>query len=156
MGRRALETALRTHDGVSDDGQSLLEAATKRFGPPTSWPSQFYTRNDRAGLLAEFAVDVAELGRSGDAAASGLMQEAGREAARTALAAASGPCTISLTGGLVQAGEQLLTGFHEEAARLSRNVDIIESQGGPLHGALTLGRLAAGGKVQEQDQVLWT
>lgn len=158
VGRRALELALRTHDGVSDDGQPLLEAATRRFGPPTSWPSKFYTRNDRAGLLAEFAVDVAELGRSGDAVAAALMQEAGREAARSALAAAdtSGPCTIALTGGLVQAGEHLLSGFRAEAARLSGNVVIMEPEGDPLHGALILGRLAAQGKVRDQDQVLWT
>ncbi|MDN5808345.1 MAG: hypothetical protein L0H52_14340, partial [Brevibacterium sp.] len=73
LGRRALELALRTHDGVDSGGRSLLEAATRIFGPPATWPAQFYTSEGRAGLLAGFAVDVAELSGSGDAAATGLL-----------------------------------------------------------------------------------
>lgn len=87
LGRQGLELALRTHDGLDERGRALLEAGTRRFGPSTSWPGQFYTRNDRAGLLAEFAVDIAEAARAGDAASADLLRSAGEEAARSALAA---------------------------------------------------------------------
>lgn len=177
LGRRALELALRTHDGVDSGGRSLLEAATRIFGPPASWPAQFYTSDGRAGLLAGFAVEVTELSGSGDAAATGLLAEAGAEAARSALAAAGYrsreaggtdstggtgstgglelPLHIALTGGLVRAGDALVSGFREEATRLRGDVIIEEPSGGPLMGAAMLGRLAAEEKLRAQDTVLW-
>ncbi|WP_350269695.1 BadF/BadG/BcrA/BcrD ATPase family protein [Brevibacterium sp. CBA3109] len=171
LGRRSLELALRTHDGVDPGGRSLLEAATRTFGPPATWPSQFYTRDGRAGLLAGFAVEVAALSRSGDAVATGLLREAGAEAARSALAAArrrsrgargTGPADdldqpphIALTGGLIRAGDALVSGFRDEATRLRSDVIIEEPNGGPLIGSATLGRLAAEGKLRAQDTVLW-
>ncbi|MGO2862511.1 MAG: BadF/BadG/BcrA/BcrD ATPase family protein [Brevibacterium sp.] len=164
LGRRALELALRTHDGVDDSGWSLLEAASRRFGAPASWPAQFYTRGDRAGLLADFAADLADLGRAGDEAAIRLLAEAGREAARSALAAAAGgsssgsseePQRQALTGGLAQAGGALLEGFRSEAARLHAHVTIVEPAGDPLAGAVTVARLGAGGRLRAQDGILW-
>lgn len=156
IGRQALESALRTHDGVSAAGRTLLEAATVRFGPPASWPGQFYTRDDRAGRLAGFAADVAALALTGDPAAAGLMCAAGREAARTAVAASRASGSIALTGGLAQAGGQLVSGFREEAERLRPGVVVVEPKGDPLSGSLLLGRLAADGKLRQQDTVLWT
>lgn len=173
LGRRSLELALLTHDGVDQSGRSLLESATRLFGPPAVWPSQFYTRDNRAGLLADFAVEVATLSNSGDAVASGLLREAGGEAARSALAAATSgqgslghgasgaaedserPLRIALTGGLVRAGEALVSGFRDEAARLRPGVIIEEPVGDPLTGSVTLGRLAADGKLRAQESVLW-
>ena len=180
LGRQGLELAMRTHDGIDERGRALLEAATRRFGPPASWPGQFYTRNDRAGLLAEFAVDIAETARTGDTASAGLLCEAGQEAARSAIAAArtadhrdrtaghpdhtadnqdrtaGHPIRIALTGGVAAAGDQLVEGFRTEAGRLHPNVTIVEPAGGPLAGALTLGHLGAGGKLNAQDRVIWT
>jgi hypothetical protein len=91
LGRHGLELGLRTHDGLDEHGRALLEAATSRFGPPASWPGQFYTRGDRAGLLAEFAADIADCARSDDTASAELLRQAGEEAARSAVAAARGP-----------------------------------------------------------------
>ncbi|WP_432789820.1 BadF/BadG/BcrA/BcrD ATPase family protein [Brevibacterium sp. K11IcPPYGO002] len=175
LGRHGLELALRTHDGVDEHGRALLEAATRRFGPPASWPGQFYTRNDRAGLLAEFAVDIGETARAGDTASADLVREAGQEAARSALAAARSVRTdtdsstvateafptsnsatrIALTGGVAAAGDHLVEGFRTEAARLDPTITIVEPAGGPLDGALTLGHLGAGGKLSGQDRVIW-
>ncbi len=175
LGRHGLELALRTHDGVDERGRALLEAATRRFGPPASWPGQFYTRNDRAGLLAEFAVDIGETARAGDTASADLLREAGQEAARSALAAARSVRTdtdsstvateafptsnsatrIALTGGVAAAGDHLVEGFRTEAARLDPTITIVEPAGGPLDGALTLGHLGAGGKLSAQDRVIW-
>ena len=176
LGRHGLELALRTHDGIDEHGRALLEAATRRFGPPASWPGQFYTRSDRAGILAEFAVDVADCARAGDTASADLLREAGQEAARSALAAARSVRTdtdsstvatgafptsnsltrIALTGGVAAAGRHLVEGFRAEAARLDPTITIVEPAGGPLDGALTLGHLGAGGTLGAQDKVLWT
>ena len=168
LGRLGLELALRTHDGVDEYGSVLLEAAIRRFGLPASWPGRFYTRSDRAGLLAEFATDVAEAARSGDAASAELLDGAGREAARSALAAAraaplrraetagSAPVRIALTGGLAAAGGHLVEGFGAESARLHPDATIVDPAGGPLDGALTLAHLGAGGKLSAQDRVVWT
>ncbi|MGM0697947.1 MAG: N-acetylglucosamine kinase [Actinomycetota bacterium] len=176
LGRHGLELALRTHDGIDEHGRALLKAATRRFGPPASWPAQFYTRSDRAGLLAEFAVDVADCARAGDTASADLLREAGQEAARSALAAARSVRTdtdsstvateafptsnsatrIALTGGVAAAGDHLVEGFRAEAARLDPTITIVEPAGGPLDGALMLGHLGAGGTLGAQDKVLWT
>ncbi|KHS52246.1 BadF/BadG/BcrA/BcrD ATPase family protein [Brevibacterium linens] len=173
LGRQGLELALRTHDGTDERGRALLEAASRRFGPPASWPGQFYTRNDRAGLLAEFAIDIAETARSGDAASADLLREAGREAARSAVAAArrssredpatgradrtaGHPTRIALTGGVAAAGSHLVEEFRIETGHLDPNVTIVESAGGPLAGAFTLGHLGAGGKLSAQDRIIWT
>lgn len=140
LGRHGLELALRTHDGVDDHGRTLLEAATRRFGPPASWPGQFYTRGDRAGLLADFAVDIAGLSRAGDEAASGLLAEAGREAARSALAAASSSTDECESQGAspnpIDAGATLISTAQSAAAAR------------PLRLALT------GGLVQAGDALL--
>ena len=173
LGRHGLELALRTHDGIDEHGRALLEAATRRFGPPASWPAQFYTRSDRAGLLAEFAIDIAETARSGDAASADLLREAGREAARSAVAAArrssradsaagrldrtaGQQIRVALTGGVAAAGSHLVEEFRIETGHLDPNVTIVESAGGPLAGALTLGHLGAGGKLGAQDRAIWT
>lgn len=173
LGRCALEAALKCHDGVDVRGAALLEAATQRFGEPQTWPAQFYTRNDRAGLLAEFAVDLASLVRAGDPAATELLAAAGREAARSAIAAGrsalptgpsatladrhggDAPLRVALAGGLRQAGEALIDEFRAEAVRLSAEVSVVEPAGDPLHGALTLASHAADGRVRPQPGVVW-
>jgi N-acetylglucosamine kinase-like BadF-type ATPase len=173
LGRHGLEIALRTYDGVDSEGRALLEAATRRFGPPALWPGQFYTRGDRAGLLAEFAADIADLSRSGDAVATELLAEAGAEAAQSAIAAArrrtlddtgastvshadaGEPLRIGLTGGLTRAGGTLVDAFRSEALRLHNDVIVVEAAGDPLTGALTLAHLGAGGSLRAQTGVLW-
>lgn len=157
LGRHALEAALRAHDKVDVRGAALLAAATGRFGQPSTWPATFYTRSDRAGLLAEFAADVATLARLDDPVAVDLLAEAGREAARSAVAAAAavGTMRVALTGGLTKAGEVLTSEFGAEASRLNPDVSVVESSGDPLSGALTLARLAAAGGVRPQPGVLW-
>ncbi|GAA1550865.1 MULTISPECIES: N-acetylglucosamine kinase [Brevibacterium] len=167
LGRCALEAALKCHDGVDDRGAALLDAARERFGDPATWPAQFYTRSDRAGLLAAFAVDVARLDRTGDPVSTALLAEAGREAARSAIAAGShapqtnghgvdAPPLIALTGGLRRSGESLVEEFRSEAHRLSAETTVIEPAGGPLNGALTLASLVAERRVRPQPGVLWT
>ncbi|GAA1863245.1 BadF/BadG/BcrA/BcrD ATPase family protein [Brevibacterium marinum] len=172
IGRRALEAALKCHDGVDPSGAALLAAAKARFGEPSTWPAMFYTRSDRAGLLAAFAIDVAGLARTGDPAAAALLAEAGREAACSAIAAVgvcgnyggigkdgggqAAPRRIALAGGLRQAGEALIEAFHAEAERLSSETRAVDPAGDPLSGSLTLARHVAHDHVSSQPGVLWT
>lgn len=157
VGRRALEAALRAHDGVDDGGAALLAAARRRFGDPTTWPAQLYPRADRAGVLAGFAADVAAVAASGDPVARGLLAEAGTEAARSALAALGDdlPPRVAPTGGLFRAGGALVEAFE---ARLATRpgVVLVPPQGDPLDGALLLAERAAAGQVSAVPELLWT
>lgn len=87
LGRCGLELALRADDGLDAAGEALLQAGRTRFGEPSTWPGQLYTREDRAGVLAEFARDVVQVADAGDPAAQELLDRAGREAASSAAAA---------------------------------------------------------------------
>lgn len=158
LGRRALEEALCAHDGVDPAGAGLLAAGRERFGEPATWPAQLYTRPDRAGVLAGFAADVVELAGAGDTAARRLLAEAGREAARSALAALGTrhPAQVVLTGGLSRAGGTLTEGFADELAARRGGVSVREAAGDPLDGALSLARLAAVGRVEPQEGFVWT
>lgn len=142
LGRQGLEFALRTHDGIDERGRALLEAATRRFGPPASWPGQFYTRNDRAGLLAEFAVDIAETARAGDTASAQLLREAGQEAARSAVAAARTADHRARTSDHLDRTAGL--GDHTAAHRDSTTGYLHRTADHPIRIALTGGVAAAG------------
>lgn len=158
LGRCGLEAALRAHDGVEPDGQTLLDAGRDRFGEPESWPAQLYTRSDRAGVLAEFAADVVAVALSGDEIARDLVRAAGREAARSGLAAlgTDRPGHVVLTGGLVGAGPLLRDSFAEEVARGRADVSIGEARGDPLEGSLSLARLNAEGESTPQEGFIWS
>lgn len=161
LGRQGLELAIRCVDGVppgggASDGEQLLDAAVRRFGPPGDWPAQLYTRQDRAGVLAEFARDVVELAHAGDPASAELVARAGAEAADSALAALEEdhPAQVVLTGGL-SGSHAVRTAF---SARLtSRSPAVVERQaaGDPLDGAVRLARLVAAGRLLPQEGVLW-
>lgn len=149
IGIEALKAAIRTHDGVTTDAAALLEAAVRRFGAAPTWPGQLLTRPDRAGLLAGFAADVAELAAVGDAAASDIMRRAGAEVAAT-LAAALDPDVPPLaagTGGVFRAGGVFAEAFEAEFARLAPSAELVAAAGTPLDGAVRLARLVAAGEV---------
>lgn len=182
LGRNGLESALRAYDGVDPAGAALLAAGQERFGSPPSWPAAFYTRADRAGVLAEFARDVVDLAAAGDPAAAALAREAGREAARTGLAALEGqldpqanglrgegqggtggarssessPGKMVLTGGLGRSGGILGAAF-DDAVSAARDDDVVvcPPAGEPLDGARLLAGLAASGHVEAQDGFVW-
>ncbi|MCT1607777.1 hypothetical protein M3B43_10700 [Nesterenkonia massiliensis] len=162
LGRLGLELAVRAYDGVppagdTPDGQQLLEVAVRRFGPPASWPSQLYTRQDRAGVLGEFARDVVDLACAGDPASAELVARAGTEAARSALAALEEdhPAQVVLTGGLARAEGGLSEAFSAQIAAHSPLVMERKAAGDPLDGALRLAQLAAAGCLRAQEGTLW-
>ena len=85
IGIEALKAAIRTHDGVTTDAAELLAAAEARFGAAPTWPGSLLTRDDRAGLLAGLATDVADLAGSGDPVATDILRRAGGEDEREEL-----------------------------------------------------------------------
>lgn len=162
VGKNALALAMRAHDGVAPaegftSGDKLLEAAVQRFGDPTTWPGQLYNRDDRAGILAGFARDVVDLAEESDADSVVLLTRAGQEAAHSVVGAleTNDPQQVVLTGGLARAGGSLRDGFLTGVAEENAAVTVREAEGDPLDGALTLARLAAEGRLQSQEGLLW-
>lgn len=169
VGNCALEAALRAHDGLwpeqhEHSANALLEAATQRFGPPETWPTQLYTRQDRAGVLAEFARDVVDLSQHGDPVATDVLTRAGTEAARSTIAAHQRVNTLTapdsstdvvLTGALAQAAQPLRDGFCAHITDQSPTITVRQPLGDPIHGALTLAKLAFQRMVDPQPGLLW-
>ncbi|MDQ2660546.1 MAG: hypothetical protein M3Y52_01585 [Actinomycetota bacterium] len=158
IGLRGLDAAIRSHDGVDDAGTALLAAALRRFGEVPTWPSQLYTRADRAGVLASFATEVAALAAAGDPAARRIMADAGSEAARSVLAAlAPGiPPRVAATGGLIAAGGALADAFAATIAARRIDVEIAAPLGDPLDGALLLAERVAGGVAPRHPSFVWS
>jgi len=158
IGLRGLDAAIRAYDGVDDAGVALLAAAQHSFVEVLTWPSQLYTRADRAGVLAGFTSDVATLAVEGDAAARGTMTDAGTEAARSVLAAlAPGiPPRVAATGGLIAAGGLLAEAFASTIASLRPDVEVVAALGDPLDGALLLAERVAQGSALRHPSYLWT
>ena len=157
IGHRGLQMAVRAHDGVDASGAALLVRARARFGDPLEWPAQLYTRDDRAGVLAGFVPEVAELAASGDAAATAIMAAAGEEAARSGVAALVPglAARLATTGGVFGAGGVLASSFAETVASLRADVEVMPSLGDPLDGAILLAGRAAQGEVASRAPHVW-
>ncbi|WP_448006090.1 BadF/BadG/BcrA/BcrD ATPase family protein [Agromyces bauzanensis] len=159
IGIEALKAAIQTYDGVTDDAGELLAAAVAVFGPAHSWPGHLLTREDRAGLLAGFATEVARLAASGDHVATDIMRRAGAAVAAT-LAAALDPDLPQLAsgvGGVFAAGGAFTASFEQEFARLAPGAELVAPAGTPLDGAVRLARLVAAGDVPARHPpFLWT
>ncbi|QEO14955.1 hypothetical protein FLP10_11395 [Agromyces intestinalis] len=157
IGLRALDAAVRAHDGVDPAGAALLEAARARFGEVLTWPSQLYTRADRAGVLAGFAADVARVAEGGDPVASAIIAEAGAEAARSAIAALDPalPGRVAATGGVFGAGGGVAAAFARALAAARPDVELVAPAGDPLDGALILAERAAAAEVTTHVPYVW-
>jgi len=157
IGLQALIAAMRAFDGVDAAGAGLLRAARERFGDPVTWPAQLYTRPDRAGVLASFAADVLALAAAGDGAAAAIAEEAGREAARSGVAAleASLPPVIATTGGVFRAGGVLAEAFERTVAQLRPDARVRPAVGDPLDGALLLAERAQRGEIGTHAPYVW-
>ena len=143
IGSTGLREGLRAHDGRGGS-KALLDALRARFGAPESLPRQIYTRDDRAGVLASFAPDVAAAAAAGDPVAGEIIERAVERLAETAVACLEPgvPRRVALVGGLRSIGEPLTSGFARTVSRVG-DVDIVEPFGDPLAGAAVLAHLLA-------------
>ncbi|GAA2920399.1 N-acetylglucosamine kinase-like BadF-type ATPase [Microbacterium keratanolyticum] len=155
IGMQGLRAALRAFDGIDPANTALLTAARARFGEPAAWPGLLYTRDDRAGVLASFAADVAALGAH-DAVAHEILATAGADAARSAIAALVPGIAprIALTGGIARSS--IVTGsFADTVTALRPDVAQVSPAGDPLHGALLLAERAATGALEARPDYVW-
>lgn len=155
IGMEALRRALLTHDGINPRGGRLLEAARKRFGEPPTWPGQLYTRDDRAGVLASFAVDVVELSAADEEAAQ-LVRDSGRMAAESLYAAGvRGVPRYGVIGGLASGGGPVTEHLRASLLALDPEADLVEAMGSPLDGALGLATRVLTGDAVPLPGFLW-
>ncbi|WP_152189087.1 N-acetylglucosamine kinase [Georgenia satyanarayanai] len=155
IGMQALQTALEQHDGRRTDAAGLLAATVARLGVPESWPRQIYTREDRAGVLASVVPDVVALAADDDGVAREILRRAGRELARSLVAALRAPVppVASWTGGVFGAALVLET-MLEELTRLRPDVVLEPPRGTSLDGAELLARRALTGDLQPAEPLL--
>lgn len=157
IGMQGLTAAIRALDGVDPAGRMLLEAARARFGEPLTWPAQLYTREDRAGVLASFAADVARTASAGDGCGIAIMTQAGQEAARSAVAALDPrlPSVVAATGGVFRPGETLALEFERALTELRPGVEVRAPAGDPLRGAAILAERAVAGRIATHAPYVW-
>lgn len=160
IGIEALREATRQHDGIVPGTvtNTLLAAAIANFGEPETWPTQLYTRPDRAAVLASFAPEVAHLAADGDPSSTRIMGDAGRQIAQTLSAALRGDLApvASASGGVFAAGGIFVAAFQTEFARLAPEAQLREALGTPLDGAVHLARrVAASSALRTNPPYLW-
>lgn len=148
IGMEGLREAARSLDGRAP-ATTLADAATERFGPIATWPSQVYPRADRPRVLGEFVPDVVAACEGGDKTARDILRRAAGHLANT-LGAAIGdsvPPRIALTGGLFDMPAALL---RDPVTALLRerhaDLEVADAPGSPLDGALLLARRLAAGQ----------
>lgn len=157
IGMRALQCAAAAYDGRSPRGAALLVAARERFGAVETWPSQIYTQQDRAGILASFTPAVAELAAAGDPAAIEILADAGTHVADTLIAAlVPGVAPVaSYTGGVFDAGGAFVEAFTRSVRERRPEVELRNPAGTPLDGTVTLARLTARGGLRRNPGFVW-
>lgn len=115
VGREAVGTVLRQHDGRDPESPLLSDAVCRALGAgsPEDIVSMLARTQDQRRLLARAAPAVVESAAAGDQAAQGLLDRAAAELARLAEVAAAGHpgAPVSWTGGLLSAGDILLGPF---------------------------------------------
>ncbi len=155
IGRRGLVSALRAFDGRGGS-EELRRRAERSFGPMDGLSHRIYGEPGMVAAVAGFAGEVAAAAGDGDRVALSIWEEAGRELALSAAAAArtvfakERPVTVSWTGRLFDAGELLLGPFRRNLEREAGNVRLVPPAGTALDGALrlsTAGTLGAFGPL---------
>lgn len=140
IGRRGLRAALCAHDGRDGGSRHLLDGLADRFEDPQALLSQISADPAPGQLLASFAPHVAAAAKDGDPIAQGIWQQAGRQLAHTAAAAAKQlpPEPVSWGGGLFDAGSLLIDPFIGELEQLHPGVALCPPRGNAAGGALQL------------------
>lgn len=140
IGAQGLRAALRAHDHRQGGSSQLLDALVQQFGSLHALLQQVYGGPSAAQVLASFALKVATVAEAGDPVARDIWQQAGRQLAHTAAAAAERLPTapVSWGGGLFDAGNLLLDPFTAELERLHPGVALWPPQHNAVEGALRM------------------
>lgn len=143
VGMEGLRAALRERDGLADGSTPLLEAGTRLWGDPATWPRRSLTGDHVHTLLAEFAPAVAGLADT-DPVSAQICRAAGEHLAAS-LSAASGVlpgAPTAITGNLLRL-EPIRRAFEHSARR--RGLRLSPAAGSALDGAVVLGQHVAAG-----------
>jgi N-acetylglucosamine kinase-like BadF-type ATPase len=151
IGLQGLRSALRSIDG-RDGSPALARYALERHGDPAAISRAVYASEVPARVIAGFSRAVAAAAHDGDPAAQRIWGDAGRDLARSAVAATRRAGTdtgavVSWAGGLFDVGELLLSPFATEVRRLLPDAELRPPAGDAVTGA----RLLAG-----QDEPILT
>ncbi|MFG1975350.1 N-acetylglucosamine kinase [Nonomuraea fuscirosea] len=156
IGMNGLQAALRAHDGRGGGSPALLERLTARFGHPLDLVALVYESASPAHHLASFAPSVADAAHEGDAVARAIWDEAGRQLAQAAVAAATGiEPVISWGGRLFDAGDLLMEPFLATVRALVPEARPTPPLGTSVDGALALARAAARGELRSRHPYLY-
>lgn len=145
IGKKALQAALRAHDGRPGGSAELRDRLVERFGRPDDLTALLYSAPDRAGILASFAADTASAARGGDTVAAGIWSEAGVRIARCAAAALDGvEPVVAFVGGITASRDLFADALGDELERLRPGAEVVDAAGTALDGAATLARSLLG------------
>ena len=151
IARHAIATALRALDRGRENpfGRALLEAAGV---PPDASSARrherlldyLYDEGATPGRHAAFAVEVARLADAGESRAETLLEDAGRELAELARAAAkrSGATVAARAGSVLDRNERVRAAF-ERSCRAAE-LEVLPGTWDPVEGALRLALAAVG------------
>jgi glucosamine kinase len=147
LGRAGLREALRAADGRGGS-PALHAAALATFGDLVGLTDRVYGAQNPARTIAAFAMQVSDAADAGDPVASRLLGDAGRELARSAVAAASRvldvgtSVAVSWHGGVFDAGPALLEPFLTDLRAAIPTADPHPPRGDGLDGAAALAAAA--------------
>jgi N-acetylglucosamine kinase-like BadF-type ATPase len=139
IGRAALSQVLRWQDELGRPADRPLASEVYAQLGTSDWPAirEEVYRLGRSRVAA-LSPAVGAAARRGDPAATGILQEAGRELARLGRITgerAGGPLPVALAGGITNLGTPLLAAFRAELADVA---DVIISDVEPVLGAARL------------------
>jgi N-acetylglucosamine kinase-like BadF-type ATPase len=158
IGRAGLDAALRELDGRGGS-PALLAAADRRFGSAAQVVERIRAAPVPTRAVAGFAADIAQEAAAGDAWASAILRDAGRELAISACAAlerlfsAREQAAVSYAGKVFLAGPALLDPFAEEVAARRPGTEVVAPAGDSLAGAALLAERAE--TLRPEPGILW-
>ena len=158
IGTMGLVAAARAHDGRGPD-TSLCDKVLKRYGISSvdQLRAVLYAPAADNRIVADFCPDVVAAAEEGDEVARRVVQEAGRELALAAYAAAkqlgleSVECPVVTAGGVFKAGDAVARPFMEELARLMPSARVVVPRVPPVVGAVALALMRAGVDAAHPD-----
>ncbi|MBB5633254.1 N-acetylglucosamine kinase-like BadF-type ATPase [Cryobacterium mesophilum] len=143
IGRRGLDSALRVADGMQGS-DLILAQVEKSFGGVSGALSAMYTSQNPAKVIASFSRGVAAAAALGDETAVAIWDNAARDLAEGAVAAARAaglldtPFTVATAGGLFGAGAVLWDSLARELSERAPMATLRQGEGDALLGATRL------------------
>lgn len=156
IGRKALSAALRAHDGRGEP--TALSARVLNWfhlEEPSELVELAYVKGLKVNDVAALTGLVAQIAREGDRVACGIMDDAGKELARAAMAVArdlglEGEFDVAYTGGAFDLSPDLLRSFSDNVVAEAPHARVVSSPFEPVVGAVFLALREVGVDMDER------